>query len=130
MSPKATSRRTQFEERVYALCRMIPRGKVSTYADIATALGNRGLARAVGNALCRNPYSEVPCYRVVCTDGAIGGYSAPGGSATKARKLRADGLEVKGLQVVGLQRYVVRLPRLGKGIWRGGKKVRRAGGRR
>jgi methylated-DNA-[protein]-cysteine S-methyltransferase len=99
--------RTEFEERVYAVCARIPRGKVSTYADVAAAVGRRGMARAAGNALGRNPYDHVPCYRVVRSDGDVGGYSGAGGSRSKARKLRADGLEIAGTRIVDLDRHLV-----------------------
>ncbi len=65
-----------FSERVYAFCRKIPRGKVTTYKEIARALGGKGQSyRAVGRALRENPYApSVPCHRVVCSSGAVGGF--------------------------------------------------------
>lgn len=65
---------TIFEERVYDVVRMIPRGKVSTYLAVAGVLGIRS-AQAIGQALKRNPYApEVPCHRVVASGGKIGGF--------------------------------------------------------
>lgn len=62
-----------FAEKVYELCKQIPFGKVSTYAEIANAL--RSSPRAVGQALRFNPYApHVPCHRVVKSDGTIGGF--------------------------------------------------------
>lgn len=67
---------TQFEKKVYAVCRKIPEGRVSTYAGIAQMIGNPKAARAVGNALNRNPFApKVPCHRVVRKDGRIGGFA-------------------------------------------------------
>ena len=67
---------TPFEERVYAVVRRIPRGETRSYRWVAEQLGNSNRARAVGNALNRNPYSpEVPCHRVIRSDGSLGGFS-------------------------------------------------------
>jgi len=64
---------TPFEERVYALCKQIPKGKVSTYGAIARALNSS--PRAVGQALKKNQFApEVPCHRVVSSTGKIGGF--------------------------------------------------------
>ncbi|MCK5107770.1 MAG: MGMT family protein, partial [Nanoarchaeota archaeon] len=66
---------TEFENRVYSLCKKIPRGKVSTYGEIAKALNSK-CARAVGNALNKNPYApKVPCHRVVKSNGKVGGFA-------------------------------------------------------
>ena len=63
---------TDFELSVYNAVKEIPEGCVSTYGDIARRLGNRGLARAVGNALHKNPYEGiVPCHRVVKGTGEL-----------------------------------------------------------
>jgi methylated-DNA-[protein]-cysteine S-methyltransferase len=64
---------TPFQERVYALLRTVPRGKVTTYGDLAKAL--KTSPRAIGQAMRCNPYApEVPCHRVVASDGRIGGF--------------------------------------------------------
>ncbi len=63
-----------FAQSVYDVVRSVPRGKVVSYADVAQALGMRS-ARAVGQALRRNPFApEVPCHRVVTSDGGLGGF--------------------------------------------------------
>ena len=65
-----------FDARVWGLCAQIPKGKVASYKSIAIALGNPKAARAVGNALNRNPFApEVPCHRVVGSCGRVGGYA-------------------------------------------------------
>ena len=78
---------TDFDERVYALCRRIPRGKVTTYREIGDALGTRAY-RAVGQALRRNPDApRTPCHRVVAAGGKMGGFSAPRGVELKRKML-------------------------------------------
>lgn len=63
----------KFADRVYALCKKIPKGRVSTYGEISNAL--KSSPRAVGQALRCNPYAPVvPCHRVVKSDGSIGGF--------------------------------------------------------
>ncbi|HYD53325.1 MAG TPA: methylated-DNA--[protein]-cysteine S-methyltransferase [Gemmatimonadaceae bacterium] len=81
-----------FHARVYAVARAIPRGRTTTYGEIATRLGDPTLARAVGQALGRNPFAiVVPCHRVVGAAGWEGGFSAAGGLATKRRLLEIEG---------------------------------------
>lgn len=83
-----------FHRRVYAVARSIPRGETLTYGDIAMRVGVAGSARAVGQALGRNPFAIiVPCHRVVAAGGRIGGFSANGGTTTKLRLLSIEGHE-------------------------------------
>jgi O-6-methylguanine DNA methyltransferase len=85
-----------FSERVLELTKKIPRGKVTTYSEIARALGNPGASRAVGNALRHNECPDkIPCYRVVHADGSAEGYSGRGGSKEKIRRLDRDGITTK-----------------------------------
>jgi len=78
--------------RVYARTSAIPPGGTATYGEVAAALGDPGLSRAVGQALGRNPWPiVVPCHRVTAADGRMGGFSAPGGGATKLRLLEIEG---------------------------------------
>jgi methylated-DNA-[protein]-cysteine S-methyltransferase len=84
-----------FTEQVYALCSRVPRGKVTTYGSIAEALGRPRAARAVGQALHRNPRApRVPCHRVVGADGKLTGYAA--GLAKKRRMLIDEGVTITG----------------------------------
>ena len=84
-----------FEEKVWKKCKEIPKGKVSTYKEIAKALGVRAY-RAVGNALRRNPFSpSVPCHRVVCSDGSLGGYKGKMNSKKKIELLRKEGIIIE-----------------------------------
>jgi methylated-DNA-[protein]-cysteine S-methyltransferase len=81
-----------FERRVYEIARTIPPGSTLAYGDIAARLGTPGEARAVGQALGRNPFPIiVPCHRVLAAGGKIGGFSANGGIATKLRLLSIEG---------------------------------------
>ena len=80
-----------FARSVYELTSAIPPGHTRTYGDIAEDLGDRGLARAVGQALGHNPVPiVVPCHRVIAANGRTGGFSAPGGVATKQRLLEME----------------------------------------
>ena len=68
-------KKDSFAEKCYSLLRKVPKGKVATYKSIAHALGNKAY-RTVGNAMHKNSYApEVPCHRVVCSDGKIGGFA-------------------------------------------------------
>lgn len=84
-----------FERRVYELARGIAPGRTLTYGDIAARLGDPQCARAVGQALGRNPFPiVVPCHRVLAAGGKPGGFSAPGGATTKLRMLAIEGAPV------------------------------------
>jgi methylated-DNA-[protein]-cysteine S-methyltransferase len=84
-----------FHRRVYEVTRMIAPGATLSYGDIATRLGDRGAARAVGQALGRNPFPIiVPCHRVLAAGRKVGGFSANGGIVTKLRLLAIEGAEV------------------------------------
>jgi methylated-DNA-[protein]-cysteine S-methyltransferase len=80
---------------VYEVTRTIPPGATLTYGEIAALLEEPGEARAVGQALSRNPFPiVVPCHRVVAVGGKLGGFSAPGGARTKLRLLSIEGAAV------------------------------------
>lgn len=82
-------------KRIYKAVQKIPRGKVATYGQIAELAGDKKMARAVGNALHRNPDPELtPCYRVVNAKGELSGEFAFGGTGAQAKLLEADGIEV------------------------------------
>lgn len=90
---------SDFTIRVLTMLRHIPPGKTVTYGEIAQALGKPNAARAVGQALARNPVPLViPCHRVVGTSGYMGGFSAPGGLETKRWLLRLEGVVLTRLQ--------------------------------
>ena len=82
-------------KRIYEAVKRIPRGKVATYGQVAEMAGDKKMARAVGNALHKNPYpDEIPCYRVVNSKGQLAGAFAFGGDDAQAKLLMADGIEV------------------------------------
>lgn len=82
-------------KRIYEAVKKIPRGQVATYGQVAELAGDRKMARAVGNALHRNPDQEhIPCYRVVNAKGELAGEFAFGGAGKQAAILEADGIEV------------------------------------
>jgi O-6-methylguanine DNA methyltransferase len=82
----------EFHRRVYEAARAIPPGSTLSYCDIAKRVGAPGAARAVGQALGRNPFPiVVPCHRVLAAGGKIGGFSAQGGVETKRRMLSIEG---------------------------------------
>lgn len=94
---------TSFELEVYEALKRIPRGKVTTYGQIAKFLGKPGASRAVGNALNRNPHApQVPCHRVVTSLGFIGGYAF--GPKKKIEILKGEGVTITN-DAVDLKRF-------------------------
>jgi methylated-DNA-[protein]-cysteine S-methyltransferase len=86
-----------FHRRVYEVARTIRPGTTLSYGDIASRLGVPGSARAVGQALARNPFAiVVPCHRVLAAGGKVGGFSADGGIRMKLRLLSIEGAHAKG----------------------------------
>ena len=82
---------TKFQIKVWKEISKIPYGETKTYKDIAVAIGRPNSSRAVANACGKNPYvPEIPCHRVIRSDGKLGGYSGEGGINTKAKLLRAE----------------------------------------
>ena len=81
--------------RIYEAVKKIPRGKVATYGQVAEMAGNKKMARAVGNALHKNPDPEkIPCYRVVNREGRLSDAFAFGGVNEQKLLLEAEGVEV------------------------------------
>jgi methylated-DNA-[protein]-cysteine S-methyltransferase len=82
----------EFHRRVYDVTRSIQPGRTLSYGEVAARVGDPDAARAVGQALGRNPIPIiVPCHRVLTADGGTGGFSAPGGTATKLQLLAIEG---------------------------------------
>lgn len=85
---------TEFQQKVYALCSKVPRDRITTYSEIAKAMKTKAY-RAVGNALRHNPFApKVPCHRVVCRDGSLGGFGGKMHSRKKIELLRKEGVIV------------------------------------
>ena len=96
-----------FYEKCYAVLRKVPKGKVTTYREIAKALNSKAY-QAVGSAMHNNPYSpQVPCHRVVNTNGNLGGFA--GGQKAKIKMLKEEGVEVKDNKVVDFEKKLFKL---------------------
>lgn len=79
-----------FQEKVLDVVRKIPRGMTMTYKQVATKAGKPGASRAVGTVMAQNFRTDVPCHRVIRSDGKIGNYNR-GGSVAKTKLLRTEG---------------------------------------
>ena len=96
-----------FDERCYALLHQVPKGRVTTYKEIAHALGTKAY-RAVGNAMNKNPHDREthPCHRVIKADGTIGGYAA--GTEAKTKRLISEGFTVKEGKLIDFQKLLMK----------------------
>ena len=95
-----------FNEMAWEFLEKIPRGKVTTYREIAIALGNAGAARAVGNACSKNPFApSVPCHRVVKSNGMIGNYAK--GIDAKKTLLESEGIKIKNNKLLNFESFLV-----------------------
>lgn len=94
-----------FNERCYNILLKVPKGKVTTYKEIAIKLNSKAY-RAVGNAMNKNPYSpKVPCHRVVKSNGEVGGFAS--GTRKKIEMLKKEGIEIKNNKI-DLKKYLYR----------------------
>ena len=86
---------TKFQVKVWRYLLKIPVGSIKTYSEVAKAIGKPLAVRAVANAIAKNPYSpQIPCHRVIRSNGSLGGYSAKGGLKTKKKLLKKEGIIV------------------------------------
>ncbi len=94
---------TPFQQTVYDLVRKIPKGKITTYKEIGKALGKDGnIYRAIGQALNKNPFApEVPCHRVVASNGSLGGFAQ--GCEAKKKLLEEEGIVIENNTIVCFQ---------------------------
>ncbi len=100
------SKNPTFSEKVWKATKRIPKGKVATYAVIARMIGKPGASRAVGNALNKNPFApEVPCHRVVRSDGSVGGFAS--GSLKKIKLLNGEGVPTSNGHVQNFAKYSI-----------------------
>ena len=84
---------TKFQLKVWNYLKKIPRGKVKTYSEVAKSIGKPLAVRAVANAIGKNPLApQIPCHRVIRSDGSLGGYSGKGGIKTKRLLLKKEGI--------------------------------------
>lgn len=96
---------SNFRKKVFALTKEIPEGRVSTYKIIAEKMGTKAF-RAVGSALNKNPSNKLPCHRVVCSDGKIGGYNK--GQPKKRMLLRKEGIAENNGKIVDFHNKLYR----------------------
>lgn len=97
-----------FNERCYELLKLIPKGKVTTYGEMARALNTKAW-RAVGSAMAKNKNLYIiPCHRVVRSDGDIGEYAL--GSDKKADLLLSEGIDVSNNKIEDLDKFMHRFP--------------------
>ena len=83
---------TKFQLKVWKFLKKIPKGEVKTYKQVAIGIKKPKSARAVANACGKNPYSpQIPCHRVIRSDGNLGGYSGKGGKKSKEKLLKSEG---------------------------------------
>ena len=82
-----------FTEKVLKVVEKIPKGKVLTYKEVAKKAGSPNASRAVGNIMKKNYKSNIPCHRVIRSDGKIGDYNR-GGSDVKLKKLKSEGVKI------------------------------------
>ncbi len=93
-------------KKVYELTKKIPKGRVSTYGEIARKLESKKYSQAVGKILNKNFNPKVPCHRVVKSDGNIGGFR--GGKSEKIEILRKEGIKIKSDKIVDFEQILFR----------------------
>lgn len=92
-----------FNERCYSILKKVPKGKVTTYKEIAKVFKSKAY-RAVGNAMNKNPYApKVPCHRVIRNNGEVGDFAS--GTKNKIKLLKKEGIEIKNNKV-DLKKYL------------------------
>lgn len=97
------------KEKIYELVKTIPAGNVTTYGQLAESLGNKYLARVVGNALHNNPDpANIPCHRVVNSKGEVAKHFAFGGAEGQRKKLENDGIVFESDGLIDLQKYGIK----------------------
>jgi len=98
-------------KKVLEATKKIPKGKISTYHEIAKAIGEPKASRAIGNALNKNPFAPiVPCHRVIKSNGEIGGFAS--GSKEKEKLLKSEGLSVKNHKIKNFDLLIVQTQKL------------------
>jgi methylated-DNA-[protein]-cysteine S-methyltransferase len=93
-----------FSSRCYSILKKVPKGKVTTYKLLAHTLKTKAY-RAVGTAMNKNPYApEVPCHRVVKTNGEVGGFAH--GTKKKIEMLKKEGIPIKNGKIENLEKFL------------------------
>lgn len=100
MKDKFYQEGTEFQKKVWAELLKIKKGDTITYKELAKRIGKPEAARAVANAVGENNLApDVPCHRVIRSDGKLGGYSGKGGIKTKLKLLKSEGVDVGSLKI-------------------------------
>ncbi|MDH3501584.1 MAG: MGMT family protein [Nitrosopumilus sp.] len=96
-----------FDKKIYKKLLEVPKGKITTYGELAKAVGLKNGQRAVGRIMNKNPYPVIiPCHRVVKSDGKIGGYAY--GVETKSSMLEKEGIKIKDGKILDLENRIHR----------------------
>jgi len=90
---------SDFAQAVYSALKKVPQGRVTSYSALTNASGRPGAARAIGNALNKNPFApQVPCHRVVKSNGEVGGFAH--GTKKKIKLLKSEGIKIKNNKII------------------------------
>jgi len=96
---------SDFASKVYKKLKKVPKGRVTTYKDLAKAAGKEKAIRAVGNIMNKNPYApQVPCHRVVKSDGSVGGFAS--GVEKKIEMLESEGVKFQSDKVINFKKII------------------------
>jgi len=97
----------KLEEKVYKKLLEVPKGKITTYGELAKAIGLKNGQRVIGKIMNKNPYPViVPCHRVIKSDGKIGGYAW--GEKVKAKMLSNEGIKIKNGKILDVEKSIHR----------------------
>ena len=95
------------QQKVYTKLLQVPKGQITTYGELAKAVGLKNGQRAVGKIMNKNPYPVIiPCHRVVMCSGKIGGYAY--GESIKSKMLSAEGIKIENGKIVELENKIYR----------------------
>ena len=95
------------DKRIYKKLLEVPKGKITTYGELAKAVGLKNGQRAVGKIMNKNPYPVIiPCHRVVKSDGKVGGYAY--GEEIKSDMLTREGIVIKNGKILDLENTIYR----------------------
>lgn len=95
------------DKKIYKKLLEVPKGKITTYGELAKAVGMKNGQRAVGKIMNKNPYPVIiPCHRVVKSDGKVGGYAY--GEEIKSDMLTREGIEIKNGKILDLENRIYR----------------------
>jgi methylated-DNA-[protein]-cysteine S-methyltransferase len=100
---------SEFSNKIYSILKEVPRGKVTTYKSLADKIGSKAY-RAVGNAMNKNRNKNIPCHRVICSDGRIGGYAY--GKKKKIEMLRKEGIRISKGKILDFEKCRLFLKKL------------------